>query len=543
MSDSGTSLPSTRRTRTGKPRSRTGCITCKIRHVKCGEEKPECRECIRTGRKCDGYTDASQTQLGQAIATSVPNYAWTPSPDRNLVLVPGTRKERHYVQFFCMHTAHALSGFFPSDFWTKFLPQLSHRNPAVRHAVIAVGALHQRQLQGRLLSGNTPPRETDAFTLQQYNKSIHSFLQQMGNPTDLGIDSMLIQCVLFICLEMLSGNSKQGLDHVEAGLRILSRQLQEDGIAAQSPFGTDLSQFFYRQNLQLSYFGRRLVPLTDRVEKDFARQASNKLIFDNIHQARDCLTKVVTRALLFIRSLQSHLWTTPQEPLDPRQLQQQSDLLAEFKTWFKGFRALQKRSAKSIGILDPRAPLSILCQYYAAVTWTNTCTSLDEIGFDDFFPNFEAIISAGERLVELSAEDAPNSGTEQFFLDADVMPVLYWTTMRCRHPILRRRALHVLSNYRAREGGWDRRVHIALAKRFVELEETALAHLPVEQRIPTTCQRVYRAMFYREMESPSHSCPVLFRSKPQGVGGPWENRWEFVSWRETHHRKHEMLIG
>jgi hypothetical protein len=37
------------RTRAGKPKVRTGCITCKIRRVKCDENRPSCNRCIRFG--------------------------------------------------------------------------------------------------------------------------------------------------------------------------------------------------------------------------------------------------------------------------------------------------------------------------------------------------------------------------------------------------------------------------------------------------------------------------------------------------------------
>ena len=457
------------------------------------------------------------------------------------MLVPGTWEERQYVQFFCTQTAHALSGFFPSDFWTKFLPQLSHRNPAVRHAVIAVGALHQRQLQGRLLSANADPREDDEFALQQYNKAIRKFLQQVESPTEVENESMLIQCVLFICLEMLRGNTKQAMDHVEGGLRMLSRQLQDNKIASQSVFGRDLSQFFYRQNIQLSYFGRQLVPFTATVSNDFAILASNEdLVFENINQARDCLTNVITRVLCLIRSVQSHIWTIPQKPLCQWQLQHQLDLLGELDTWFKAFQTLRKKPANTIRVLDSRAPLSILCQYYAAVTWLSTCTSLDEMNFDHFYPYFEAIVSAGEKLVELCAKDASNSTTEQFVLDAEVIPVLYWAVMRCRHPNLRRRGMHALTKYLAREGMWDKRQHLAIARRFMELEEAALAHLPVEQRLPAAHHRVYDAMICREISSPSNSCTVLFRSKPHGIDGPWEHRWEQVTWERQYNYECEI---
>lgn len=37
------------------PKVRTGCLTCKIRKVKCDEGKPSCLRCTSTGRKCEGY--------------------------------------------------------------------------------------------------------------------------------------------------------------------------------------------------------------------------------------------------------------------------------------------------------------------------------------------------------------------------------------------------------------------------------------------------------------------------------------------------------
>ncbi|KAJ5501987.1 hypothetical protein N7463_004861 [Penicillium fimorum] len=47
---------SARRRRKWAPKLKSGCMTCKVRRVKCDEEKPHCRRCISTGRKCDGYT-------------------------------------------------------------------------------------------------------------------------------------------------------------------------------------------------------------------------------------------------------------------------------------------------------------------------------------------------------------------------------------------------------------------------------------------------------------------------------------------------------
>ncbi|KAH7070517.1 hypothetical protein BKA63DRAFT_78513 [Paraphoma chrysanthemicola] len=36
-------------------RSRTGCLTCRKRRIKCGEERPTCTNCIKSKRQCEGY--------------------------------------------------------------------------------------------------------------------------------------------------------------------------------------------------------------------------------------------------------------------------------------------------------------------------------------------------------------------------------------------------------------------------------------------------------------------------------------------------------
>ncbi|KAJ5175954.1 uncharacterized protein N7482_001831 [Penicillium canariense] len=41
--------------RNPKKRTKTGCLTCRKRRIKCGEEKPICSNCIKSKRICEGY--------------------------------------------------------------------------------------------------------------------------------------------------------------------------------------------------------------------------------------------------------------------------------------------------------------------------------------------------------------------------------------------------------------------------------------------------------------------------------------------------------
>lgn len=39
-----------------RKRTKTGCLTCRKRRIKCGEERPVCRNCIKSKRHCEGYS-------------------------------------------------------------------------------------------------------------------------------------------------------------------------------------------------------------------------------------------------------------------------------------------------------------------------------------------------------------------------------------------------------------------------------------------------------------------------------------------------------
>jgi len=38
-----------------RKRTKTGCLTCRKRRIKCGEERPTCNNCVKSKRHCEGY--------------------------------------------------------------------------------------------------------------------------------------------------------------------------------------------------------------------------------------------------------------------------------------------------------------------------------------------------------------------------------------------------------------------------------------------------------------------------------------------------------
>ncbi|GKZ74096.1 hypothetical protein AnigIFM50267_011337 [Aspergillus niger] len=114
-------------------RTRTGCITCRIRHIKCDETKPSCQRCTSTGRKCDGYQDPRAKQITRRKSK-------TAQPD-GLLQMPSA------WSFIGVVTAPTLTGYFNSGFWSYTLPQISYSYPALWHAITALASLHRDFLE------------------------------------------------------------------------------------------------------------------------------------------------------------------------------------------------------------------------------------------------------------------------------------------------------------------------------------------------------------------------------------------------------------
>lgn len=171
--------------------------------MKCDEAKPNCRKCTSTGRKCDGYP---------VLETTPADSFWSASDSKTLAILSpcgppldllGGGKQRHSFHFFRSITASQLSGFCGDGFWDKLVLQASHHEPAIRHAVIALGSLHGRFIRHNgLLSRCDPLLHLDEFALQEYSLAIKCLYEQFSRQDKPAVDVCLVSCVLFACFEV-----------------------------------------------------------------------------------------------------------------------------------------------------------------------------------------------------------------------------------------------------------------------------------------------------------------------------------------------------
>ncbi|KAH8897192.1 hypothetical protein GQ53DRAFT_506788 [Thozetella sp. PMI_491] len=214
-------------TRASVSRVRTGCKTCKVRHLKCGEEKPFCLRCKRAGITCDGYEEPKPRprRKQQAIYEHQLLYSLF-HPHNPLPQSLSTFPSAFPLEGLCLHHAISSTASVLSDssslphFWRDVVLPLSHSETSIKHALIALGAAHRA-----FLSPETT--QFDAFTLQQYNLAIRHITALMKDPSITNSSTTLVCCLLFVCLENLRGRYEEAVRHLRAGSRLLCH-LNED---------------------------------------------------------------------------------------------------------------------------------------------------------------------------------------------------------------------------------------------------------------------------------------------------------------------------
>ena len=116
--------------------------------------------------------------------------------------VPVTDKERRSLHFFQQMTAPQLSEFFGNDFWERMLLQAALRESSIRHAILALGSLHERYRDKSLTTQNHTRGGIDDFTLKNYSRAINILVEPLLRGGQQAIDVSVICSILFACLEV-----------------------------------------------------------------------------------------------------------------------------------------------------------------------------------------------------------------------------------------------------------------------------------------------------------------------------------------------------
>lgn len=208
--------------------------------------------------------------------------------------VAGSSQERRAFHYFVSNTVAELSGFYTSSFWERLILQASSSDAALRHAVVAIGTLHEEFANRRLSYYSKEASGGVAFAVNQYLKAIAQLRKSLssGNLAPL---SALMSCILFVCFDSLRGSFVSAMVHLQSGLKIL-RDMKGRTIEMDSIIEDDIVPLFMRLNVQaILYIDTRPAPEKRAFVAGFSQILSKDIqmpaTFSTMEEARSSLNR------------------------------------------------------------------------------------------------------------------------------------------------------------------------------------------------------------------------------------------------------------
>ncbi|KAF9871980.1 C6 zinc finger domain-containing protein [Colletotrichum karsti] len=241
-----------RHTRTSTPKVRTGCVTCKKRHIKCDEAKPHCMNCLKTRGVCDGYIvkpRKARSRAAPAPQRLNPERGASPcrSTSREILREPDMNSldfandnDSVYFNDWNELVRISLGGaqFSRTKLWNTMMPQLSRHNPALRHAAISIGAMSRALSQQNYVVSRNFSNIASLLQSQHYQSAIVHYcqalrLQGQADFHTASIQEAVLLSVLFVAFEALRGNRHSALQHVKYGFVLLQELLTSEDAEAR----------------------------------------------------------------------------------------------------------------------------------------------------------------------------------------------------------------------------------------------------------------------------------------------------------------------
>ena len=121
----------------------------------------------------------------------------------SLSTIEGNQHEKRTFQFFRERTVPRLCGFFSSDIWERLVLQTTFHEPALRHAVFALGSLHERFEMGDMsVFASNLDTVQGGLALLQYTQAINHVIKRSAQTDSRSLDVCLVACILFACFEV-----------------------------------------------------------------------------------------------------------------------------------------------------------------------------------------------------------------------------------------------------------------------------------------------------------------------------------------------------
>ncbi|OTB07879.1 hypothetical protein M426DRAFT_317778 [Hypoxylon sp. CI-4A] len=494
------------RKRASKPKVRTGCISCKRRHVKCDEGKPSCAECDRLGLMCEGYAPPKtkitmsrperlllpkpkpliQGPIGTTEAPPQPvNYlpAAVPMPSFRF---ESSEDDQWYFTLFRDQIVQELSPYYQSSFWSQTSLRDSTVNKCIHHSILSIGAYgralmdlkNESSVNGRVSRTWWPssvPNRHQQAALAHHDKAL-SHLQ--STIRSCGIDGRLtmVATLLFIVFENMQGNYHSSGSLIRSGIKVLTN-IRNQGMDSRSILRRqwhrylttpqdevdEMTNMFARHSIASAYlpfshgkFAYHMLFNEEDDDDDMNLGTAEPFTFTiprTINEARQIWDYLALQLADFQNKVAWHNQNPDYDFDSPAAYREQAVYLALLNDLGVGldsllFSPVSMRESQGLELLR--------LHHTIAVISVSCCLDASEMLYDEFLPQFEDVIQRCRLFAKFASADTPaNKVRVGFTNEAGTLPLLAFVGAKCRTARVRASAVELMGSAGGREGIWD----------------------------------------------------------------------------------------
>jgi hypothetical protein len=358
------------------------------------------------------------------------------------------------------------------------------------------------------------------FAFLTYGKALRKM--QLAIAADPGPRHALIACLLIVCFESHAGNRYKAVAHAKYGLQILQRWASQEEIYRPNKRIVDyneITEAFKNLDIQISTVNDdRAVEVHEKlIEDDSVLLFSMPSEFQALDEAKKYWNAIMRRSCHFMattwRRTNPHslvrepatnipgsvmttvgdtIHTTSAQVDDTIRIGERKFSL-ELSRWSQAFGPIfiTLRRTTSSTLRDYVIATMLQIQALTVKITLAGVSFTQETRYDQFYAEFNDVVRYAEDVATVRHSNSHiDFWAGSFLVDLGLVAPLFTLLLRCRDPILRRRAIKVLESWHV-ECWWDPLMIVAIGRFIMHVEEEGMlgGFIPESSRAILTMKR------------------------------------------------------
>ena len=385
------------------------------------------------------------------------------------------------LHYYCVHGALDLSGFgdLYSSFWRGLVLRLSHDQPVVRQAVIALSHAHLDFASKDYVAGNSSvPTEA----LDHYSRAVGRLRRYLAGEQHPSPKVALTCSVLFYCFENAVGHFEAAMAHLRNGLAIQARAKRCP--PAKGDDADDmhtLTAMVGRLDLQASVFAENRHPVVETTspEERAGLAPCVPLGFRNLLEAQTCLEKLHVWLFRFL-NIQMEFKYVPANELPLHVIHEKHELVKQFRQWSATLDEYMAHysddhSHRDVGVEEGSLMLRIHQGVTQMLLLGNFPMREQQLFGAVPNPTASGILNMAETLVQRRLRNSTAEARAQpklprsFSSGIGILIPVFTLAVKCRDVDICERALAILAHSNRREGLTDARTIYKATQRIAQV--------------------------------------------------------------------------